>query len=665
MLRKSLRRSIFPVLLPGLLGLAACQSVQPPAPAEIGYWQEPAAGVETRELRLLVTQFWEGWIDWHPIEAAQLGDPVALGEWPAVADHVRGARQEQVWELRTKLGLLDPSHLSPSERMTYDVLLDAIEREKIELRAGTDRWMVDPVAGPHVRMLAVAREQPANTAYEREQLLERWSAFARALTSFERSAKERSGAGFTAPRGAIDRTVEQLDTLLAIDTFDSPFMTPACGGGRWVDLGPTETLANVAKRELGDALRNRELLLINRHVADPEVRASGTRVLLPSATDALDPDERGAFVESVREVIEQQIVPALRSWRQVLAFELAPEAPKPNRPGLVSMPSGTSIYRDLVRVHTTLQSDPGAFSRRAEADLTQIEDRLYGLAASALGVSGRAQLQTILRGDRSLFFNDATSIEAAMRSDVRRAQGSLRSWFLDDTAVPLVVGLAPALEPVDREAVSYRPPPADASRPGRLLIEASSDRQARYSTAAAAFGGGVPGRHLLRGLVGERPELALFRRYAGPEVLEIGWADYAEELADEMGLYPDDLSRVGMLARAALRRARAVTDVGLHLEGWSYADASAYLRAHSLLSPTEIDLELDLILARPAEALAAVAGGDALRDLREAAEQSLGAGFKVARFHEVVTAEGSISLPLLGKLVGTWAAIDGAAVVEP
>ena len=48
-----------------------------------------------------------------------------------------------------------------------------------------------------------------------------------------------------------------------------------------------------------------------------------------------------------------------------------------------------------------------------------------------------------------------------------------------------------------------------------------------------------------------------------------GWALYAEQLAEEMGLYIDTESLLGMLATSLMRAARLVVDTGLHALGWS------------------------------------------------------------------------------------------------
>lgn len=642
-----------------LLALPGCQSVEPPPPSEVGFWQGTTSGIERRELRVLATDFWEGWLRWHPARATALGDPANLGRWPSTNESIRGRWEEGVWEQRTKLSLLDRPALPTPDRINADQLDRALATETIWITHELDRWLLDPLEGPQMQFLRAAQEQPAQTARQRDQLLQRWTAFGRAIEELRLDSIAKARGGFVASRGSIERNVAQLDSLLAVSTLESPMLTPACGGGRWVPLTPGESIAALANRELDDARRQDELLQLNPHVLDPDVRGRGTFLLLPSPTDPLTPTERGEFVAAVATIIDEEIRPALDAWRETLAFDLLLRAPSHEQPGLVSLPGGTSIYNDLVWVETTLDLPPGHWSEIALDELEALESELPAIAGAALGTNDSARIQSLLRGDRNLFHPNAGAVEAALRADVARASREIPRWFNDLARQPLVI--TPAERP-DRdlvEALAYLPPATDSSRPGRLLIDVQNDRQPIYATAAAAYGEGIPGRHFVRSLLRERPELPLFRRYAGPSVIEAGWVDYAEGLAEEMGLYADDLERLGRLTRAIERRALAVADVGLHLEGWSRDDARAFLDQRTFLSPAETSLHVDILLGRPGHALAPIAGATAIRQLREASENALGDDFDIRAFHDALVSDGPIDLTWLAERVGDWGDFDG------
>ena len=79
----------------------------------------------------------------------------------------------------------------------------------------------------------------------------------------------------------------------------------------------------------------------------------------------------------------------------------------------------------------------------------------------------------------------------------------------------------------------------------------------------------APGHHFQLALVLEMPALPLIRKAGGGFSANTeGWALYAEQLCDEMGLYDQDpLARLGMLRAAIFRAARCVVDTGIAREG--------------------------------------------------------------------------------------------------
>ena len=81
----------------------------------------------------------------------------------------------------------------------------------------------------------------------------------------------------------------------------------------------------------------------------------------------------------------------------------------------------------------------------------------------------------------------------------------------------------------------------------------------------------MPGRNL----VTERHTLPLFNTMLNFNAYVEGWALYAEQLADEIGLYEKDpLGRLGYLQLQLFRACRLVADTGLHSKHWSREDDS-------------------------------------------------------------------------------------------
>jgi uncharacterized protein (DUF885 family) len=165
-----------------------------------------------------------------------------------------------------------------------------------------------------------------------------------------------------------------------------------------------------------------------------------------------------------------------------------------------------------------------------------------------------------------------------------------------------------------------------------------------YSLAAHE---GVPGHHLQIALAMENKDLPTFRRHGDFNAFVEGWALYCERLADEMGLYPDDLSRVGMLSDQALRAARLVVDTGIHAMGWSRQQAIDFMKDNTAMSQEETEAEVDRYTVWPGQALSYKVGQREIMALRKESEKALGARFDIKRFHDAVLRNGALPLTVL------------------
>lgn len=118
-------------------------------------------------------------------------------------------------------------------------------------------------------------------------------------------------------------------------------------------------------------------------------------------------------------------------------------------------------------------------------------------------------------------------------------------------------------------AMYYTGPSEDFSRPGRTWYPTGGKtRFPLWREVSIAYHEGVPGHHLQIGTtkhLGE--ELSRFQRLlGGVSGYSEGWALYAERLMAELGYLESPDAYMGMLASQALRSARVVVDIGMHME---------------------------------------------------------------------------------------------------
>jgi uncharacterized protein (DUF885 family) len=133
-----------------------------------------------------------------------------------------------------------------------------------------------------------------------------------------------------------------------------------------------------------------------------------------------------------------------------------------------------------------------------------------------------------------------------------------------------------------------------------------------------------------------------------------GWALYCETLGIEMGVYTTPHEHYGRLEMEMWRAVRLVVDTGIHALGWSREQAVAYMADRLTLSRETIEGEVDRYTALPAQALGYQIGNLKLRDLRQRAEQALGARFQHRHFHTAMMTAGAVTLPVLDDLISDW-----------
>lgn len=129
-----------------------------------------------------------------------------------------------------------------------------------------------------------------------------------------------------------------------------------------------------------------------------------------------------------------------------------------------------------------------------------------------------------------------------------------------------------------------------------------------------------------------------------------GWGLYAEAIT--LPYMPLDGQLISLQLRLQ-RAARAFLDPELQIPGkWTPEAARAFLQKEVGISPAFATEEVDRFTFRsPAQATAYFYGYTKLLELREAAQQQLGARFDARKFHDAILAQGLLPPDLLKKAV--------------
>jgi uncharacterized protein (DUF885 family) len=368
------------------------------------------------------------------------------------------------------------------------------------------------------------------------------------------------------------------------------------------------------------------------------------------------PGDATAFVTARDRLIDDEVRPAVARYREVLATEVLPHGRPTDRPGLTYLPDGDATYANLVRVHTTTDRTPEQLHQTGLDQVERLADEYRTIGSRVFGTSDLQEIFQRLRSDPALRWASGEELLESARTAISRAETVAPQWFGKLPSQSCVVEPVPADEAPGAVAAYYWTPALDGSRPGTYFANTyKADERYRYVSESTAFHEGVPGHHFQLTIAMELTDLPLLRRLAFFNAYIEGWGLYSERLADEMGLYSNDVTRLGMLAGDSMRACRLVVDTGLHAKGWSHQQVVDFIAANSVMPMVEIVQETDRYISDPGQALGYMVGRLEIQRIRAAAEASMGDRFDVREFHDIVLGNGPVPLTVLDEMVGDWA----------
>jgi uncharacterized protein (DUF885 family) len=366
-------------------------------------------------------------------------------------------------------------------------------------------------------------------------------------------------------------------------------------------------------------------------------------------------EEDTSFTTTQDQLVRDSVAPALTSYRDFLRSEALPAGRGDEHPGLRWLPEGDELYATFVNAWTSTSRTPQELHATGQEIIEQLNKEFATIGERLWGTNDVAEIHDRLRSDPELRYADSEEILSNAIATVRRAELVAPDWF------GLIPSTACAVEPVpdalaDGSAPAYYFTGAlDGSRPGTYFINASRPQERfRHMAEAVAFHEAVPGHHFQLTIAQEQEDCHVVFAVIGDTASAEGWGLYAERLADEMGLYSSDLTRLGMLSTDAWRAARLVVDTGLHALGWTRQETIDWMAAHVPMAQVEIESEVDRYIVMPGQALSYMVGRLELEALRREASERLGEKFSVRDFHDLILRTGPVALPALKSAVNRW-----------
>jgi uncharacterized protein (DUF885 family) len=555
-------------------------------------------------LAALATEYWDTMLELAPLAATSLGDPRHDDRLDDPTPEGRAAARRRLAALLDRARSLDLAALGDQDRVTLSTMRDLLVGDIAGLDTGVGEWNVNPLDGLPVTLLNVPDYQRLQSPGDGRSMVARWRAMGPYIDAQVANLRRTLGEGRVATRAPVERAADILRELLASPDDDWPLLAPLAGIGELEGWTTTD---------------------------------------------------RGRLADDLRAAVATIVRPAFVRLHTTLVDIILPAARSNERPGLGHVPGGEAAYRQLIRLHTSLDVDARSLHETGLAEIERIDAELAELTGRVLGTRQLDAALERMRSDPALAFTTSDEVfETAVRA-LARANEATPDWFGRLPQAPCAVVRMGAHEERHSTIAYYRQPAIDGSRPGQYYLNTSEPgTRPRYEAEALAYHEAVPGHHLQIAIAQELPHLPEFRRHLGPTAFFEGWGLYTERLSDEMGLYSGDFDRIGVLSFDAWRAGRLVVDTGMHALGWTRDQAIEFMHAHSALAINNITNEIDRYIVDPGQALAYKTGQLEILRLRRDAEQRLGSRFDIRRFHDALLEHGAVGLPTLASIIARW-----------
>ena len=370
----------------------------------------------------------------------------------------------------------------------------------------------------------------------------------------------------------------------------------------------------------------------------------------------------GDWEQRARAIVTTAVAPALD--RQIAELK-AERAVADDTPGMWSRPHGDEYYAWALRASTTTKMSPDEVHAMGLEQLKELQARmdplLKGLGYTEGSVGERMKA---LAQDPRYKFSEGdqgrAEIMAYIQERLKLVRAQLPRAF--NTLVPgnLEVKRMPPEEEPGAPGAYGGAGSIDGKIPGKFWINLrSTDLHSKYSLPDLAAHEAIPG-HVWQGEYANK--LPLIRTLLAFNAYSEGWALYAEQLVDELGLYQGQPAlQLGYLQSIAFRCCRLVVDSGLHAKRWTRQQGVDFFVNVNGSNPLEVASEVDRYCSWPGQACGYKVGHSTINRLRDKAKAELGSKYDLRAYDDAVVLGGNVPMDVLAKNVDDYVSRTKAA----
>ena len=554
-----------------------------------------------KNLELLAEDFFKASLESSPTSAIMRGRKEYFDQIEELTEEKFEKEIQNVNNFKQRLSEIDFENLSSREKVTYGMLEFALDSNHDSL---IDRsWEFSAgVAGFEGFLIDYNQQMFVPDKESSDMLLKRLELYQRFYSQISDVQKQGLSNNRVATQRNLERSIDQLKSYLDTSLEDDP------------------------------------LLLVN---FSPEI----------------DENEVSQWKDKAKDIIEKYVRPSVMSYLEQLQVDHLPKGRTDENPGIMWIDGGEEVYLRSLRKYTGHKET--TVKEVHEIGLSEIErlkKEFFEIGKNVFdGVEKPEDVLYKMQTDPSMRYESKEQMLQLAEDTIERAYKPLGEWFTVFPKAPCKVLPVPTQSEKHAPPAYYFPPLPDGSRDGTYFLNTyKAETKSIFEAESVAFHEAIPGHHLDRTIAVELQGVPDFQRYTASTAFVEGWGLYSEQLANEMGLYSNDVQQLGRLGNDAWRACRLVLDTGMHGLGWSRDQAIDFFRSNSPIEEINSNIETDRYIAWPGQACAYKMGQLKIEELRRQAENELGEKFDIRYFHDEVLCDGGITLPILENKIRSF-----------
>ena len=521
------------------------------------------------------------------------------------------ARQDKMRRFHAELQQIDRRQLSGMDAVNYDTIKhfgDTVIGAYDNFEYGTHSWpepyTVSQLGGTYQSIPDFLDSQHRiETREDAEAYLSRLSSFAQQIDHESERLRREYGMGVVPPDFVIDKTLLQIGNLTG---------TPAAQSVLTTSLARRAREKNVA----------------------------------------------GDWAARAERVVASEIYPALNRQAEIVRSQRERAT---HDAGVWRLPEGPEYYAYGLKYATTTDMSADEIHQLGLDQIAELSARVDTILRSQGMTQGTvAQRMRALGQDPRFVYPNTDAgkqqLLADLNTQIDELERRLPQYFGRLPRADVEVRRVPAVIEAGAPGGYYQPPALDGSRPGAYYINLRDTAEwPKWTLPTLTYHEATPGHHHQIALALEAEGIPMLRRLLGFSAYSEGWGLYAEQLADEMGVYENDpFGRVGYLQSFMFRAARLVVDTGLHHKRWSREQAIRYMADALGDQESSVTTEVERYCVWPGQATSYKVGQTRWVQLRENARRRLGNRFDIKGFHDTALAAGAMPLAVLERVIEDW-----------